>query len=648
MNVFIDDYNLIRIESDKYINSVYLLDELLTFKEKIGNNQYFISKDVIPLHLANKIFINNLEYNLNIGLVTIKPDFNLRYKYDGKLGAIYLKDKTTFKVFTPVAKAIYLVLDNKKYQMNYNMPIWEVTISGNLVNKNYYYLVNINNKFEKVIDPYAIAGTEDYSTIIDLENTYKQKYNFLNFKNKNDAIIYEGHIRDLTINLNVLDKGNYLGLTNYSNELNKSVIEYIKDLGMTHLQLLPVQDFYEVDVLNKDKYYNWGYNPKQYFTLSSWYSNNPSSHYSKIDEFKQLIDNAHKNNLGVTLDVVYNHVYRRDLFPYDKLVPGYFYRHNKQFKPSNNTLVGNDIETTNYMVRKFIVDNLIFLTKTFKLDGFRFDLMGLLDIETMELIEKELTKINSNILLYGEGWNIDNELPYQKRSNMNNNKMFPYYGHFNDFYRNTIRGKQYSNERGFLTGNNNNLLNVFLSIEGSENIFNYYYQSINFVECHDNHTLNDQLIIYGIKKNEIKYYQDFANHLLAISKGIPFYHAGQEFYRSKNLINDSYNKPDSINGINYNIGEHTKKLKEILNIRKSYLNSNSDIYSFKILNNLIELTIINEKAKLICYIKNNFYESKIVNNNQNIFKSFNYKNKDNHIILTKPGIYIFKTNKRLV
>lgn len=648
MHVFIDDYNLIRIESDKYIDNVYLLDEKLTFKEKIGINQYFISKKRIPLHLASKIYINNKEYNLKIGLVTIKPDFNLTYRYNGKLGSIYNKNATKFKVFSPVAKSIYLVINNKKYEMKYNKPIWEIEITNNLLNQKYYYLVNINGKFEKVIDPYAKAGNEDYSLVIDLNETYKSTNNFLNFPNKEEAIIYEGHIRDLTINLEVEDKGNFLGLTNYSKKLNMNVLKYIKDLGMTHLQLLPVQDFYEVDVLNKDKQYNWGYNPKQYFVLSSYYSFNPLDHYLKINEFKKLIDYAHSINLGITLDVVYNHVYRRDLFPYDKLVPGYFYRHDKNFKSTNSSLVGNDIETTNYMVRKFIVDNLIYLTKTFKIDGYRFDLMGLMDIKTMKEIETKLRKINPNILLYGEGWNIDNELKHFKRSNMNNNKMFPYYGHFNDFYRNTIRGVQYSNELGFIAGNNNNLLNVFLSIEGSENIFNYFHQSINFVEVHDNYTLFDQLIINGIEKDKVYDYVDFANHLLAISKGIPFYHAGQEFYRTKDLINDSYNKPDNINGIKWNLGDHILKLKEILQLRKKYLNSNKDIYSFKILNNLIELTIINEKAKLILYIKNNYYENKIKNNLENIFKSKDYVKENDYIILTKPGIYVFKTKKRLV
>src|SRR5690554_2445978 len=640
MQIFIDDYNLVRIESSAYIYDVNLLGEKLNFVEIKGNFQYFKTKDVIPLHIADKIYINHKEYNLQIGLVTIKEDFNKRYQYDGVLGVIYTKKHTTFKVFSPVAKEMFVVIDDIKHQMEYENPIWKIKLEGDFLDKKYYYLVRINNTFERVIDPYAKAGTDQYSVVINVRNTNKQTSDFLPFKNHEEAIIYEAHIRDLTYNLTVLEKKNYLGLINPSKELKKPVLNYIKDLGMTHIQLLPIQDFYEVDINDKDKQYNWGYNPKQYFTLSSWYSSKPNDHYEKINEFKKVVDYAHSINLGVNIDVVYNHVYERGLFPYDKLVPGYFYRHDKNYQPTNSSFVGNDVETTNYMVRKLIIDSLVYLTKTFKIDGYRFDLMGLMDIETMLKIEKELKKINPRIMLYGEGWNMDNALEPSLRSNMNNNKLFKSYAHFNDQYRNIMRGEQYNkNERGYLSGNNKHIKRVPDLLKGSKNMFKTIKQTINYVECHDNHTLNDQMILAGVDKKDIKIYQDFANHVIAISKGIAFYHAGQELYREKDLINDSYNKPDSINSIKWKIPNSITKFKEIIKIRKQYLNKDNKIYNVKIDNNLI---IINVDNKLNIYLKNDFTKNSINEKNELIFNSQAYNKPNGNYELLMPGVYIFR------
>jgi len=640
MQIFIDDYNLVRIESSAYIYDVNLLGEKLNFVEIKGDFQYFKTKDVIPLHIADKIYINHKEYNLQIGLVTIKEDFNKRYQYDGVLGVIYTKKHTTFKVFSPVAKEMFVVIDDIKHQMEYENPIWKIKLEGDFLDKKYYYLVRINNTFERVIDPYAKAGTDQYSVVINVRNTNKQTSDFLPFKNHEEAIIYEAHIRDLTYNLTVLEKKNYLGLINPSKELKKPVLNYIKDLGMTHIQLLPIQDFYEVDINDKDKQYNWGYNPKQYFTLSSWYSSKPNDHYEKINEFKKVVDYAHSINLGVNIDVVYNHVYERGLFPYDKLVPGYFYRHDKNYQPTNSSFVGNDVETTNYMVRKLIIDSLVYLTKTFKIDGYRFDLMGLMDIETMLKIEKELKKINPRIMLYGEGWNMDNALEPSLRSNMNNNKLFKSYAHFNDQYRNIMRGEQYNkNERGYLSGNNKHIKRVPDLLKGSKNMFKTIKQTINYVECHDNHTLNDQMILAGVDKKDIKIYQDFANHVIAISKGIAFYHAGQELYREKDLINDSYNKPDSINSIKWKIPNSITKFKEIIKIRKQYLNKDNKIYNVKIDNNLI---IINVDNKLNIYLKNDFTKNSINEKNELIFNSQAYNKPNGNYELLMPGVYIFR------
>jgi len=398
----------------------------------------------------------------------------------------------------------------------------------------------------------------------------------------------------------------------------------------------------EVDAYNKDDHYNWGYNPQQYFTLTGWYSANPNNYYERINEFKEVIDYAHSIGLAVTLDVVYNHVYQRGLFPYDKLVPGYFYRHDKNFKATNASLVGNEIETRNYMVRKLIVDSLVYLTDTFKLDGFRFDLMGLMDIETMLEIEDKLKELNPQIALYGEGWNIVTEVKEELRSNMRNNEYFPYYGHFNDYYRDVLRGSQHHMSKGFLAGARDRLFDVLMALKGSSNIFFDPNQSLNFIECHDNYTYHDFLVLTNTPLEEMKYYLDFANHFIAISKGIAFYHAGQELYRTKKLVRDSYNKDDTYNGIKWNIPSSLYNLKKILEIRKKYFNKDDEILATKFVRNLILYEVVNKDVHLKIYIKNDFKHNKIKEEYKNIFASQEITHKLNIYEFSKPGIYIFK------
>ena len=237
---------------------------------------------------------------------------------------------------------------------------------------------------------------------------------------------------------------------------------------------------------------------------------------------------------GIIMDVVYNHVYDHLTFPYDEIVPGYFYRHTHEFHMTHACYLDNDVETRNYMVRKLIIDSLIHFVKVYQIDGFRFDLMGLLDVETMLEIDKELKKINPYIMLYGEGWNMPNEVPVKHRSNQNNQALFPNIGHFNDSYRNIMKGELHGPGLGYTMGNNHHEIKAMDAIIGSPQMFISPNQSLNYVECHDNMTYYDKMLLNcGYENPEYKVCQDFANHLIAISNGVPFYHAGQEFYRSR-------------------------------------------------------------------------------------------------------------------
>lgn len=650
MKAFIDDFKVIRVESYDYINQISIDGYELKYKETRNNMQFFISNKELKLHELSHISINHQVYPLEIGVVTLRKEFNEKFQYDGPLGAIYHKTHTDFYVFSPVAKEIILVVDDNHYPMTFESPIWKSTVQGDLEGKLYYYLVKLVDTYKKANDPYTIASNHLGSIIVDMNKLYEPKYDYVELKKYTDAVIYEGHIRDMSITLDVESKGLFLGITEHSNKLGKSVLQYIKDLGITHLQLLPVFDFYGVDDFKKDELYNWGYNPMQYFAIEGWYSKDPSNPYLRMNEFRTLVDEAHKLNLGIIMDVVYNHVYERALFPYDEFVPGYFFRHDKNYQPTHSCFLENDVETTNYMVRRLIIDSLVHFVKVYKVDGFRFDLMGLLDVETMNLIEKELRKINPNVILYGEGWNMDVHLPLNLRSNMNNQHLMNSIGHFNDFYRNTFKGQLHTKELGYATGATNLTDNAKKGIIGSPHMFSSPIKSINYVECHDNMTLYDTLQFNYQDKKTMRIYQDFANHLIAISQGVPFYHAGQEIYRTKYGEENSYNCKDDINQIIWYDYTSVEVLKDLLSIRKKYDIYRLDYYDkdkVKIKNRktLIIYELIDKDFVLTHYIKNNFSKSRINKKGKVIFSSQNYKENHDTIIIDKPGVYIIKRKR---
>ncbi|MFU8792857.1 MAG: type I pullulanase [Acholeplasmataceae bacterium] len=652
MRAFIDDLNIIRIESDQFIHDISIEGEPLTFKSTEGFFQYFESSKALELHLTDKIRINHAIYPLEIGLVTLKDAFDKKYRYDGALGALYSKSETTFRLFSPVAKEVYVVIDGTYHQMSYELPIYHLTLKGDLEGLSYHYHVRLVDQFKDVKDPYAVGATVDHNIIIDWDKTLKLKKTPIKVKNYVDAVIYEGHIRDMSIGLDVESPGLFEGIIEESPYLKQSVLSYIKKLGMTHLQLLPVYDFEGVDDLKKDALYNWGYNPSQYFCVEGWFSRNPNDPYARISEFKNLIFEAHEKKLGIIVDVVFNHVYQHQTFPYDDLVPGYFFRHDKNFQMTDAAFVGNDVETRHYMVRKLIVDNLMHWVTHYQIDGFRFDLMGLLDIDTMLAIEDALKKINPYIMLYGEGWNMTSEVTPKKRSNMSNQAQFTSFAHFNDQFRNVIKGELHGPGMGFATGNKALITKSMPLLLGSPHLFTSPNQSINYVECHDNLTFYDKMLLScGFQNPDFKYAQDFANHLIAISQGIPFYHAGQEFYRSKKGVENSYNCPDEINKIHWSIHQESiKKLRKLLSIRKKYALYRQTAYSHQARvekdHDILIYTLEDDNVILKHYIKSHYGLQKLtLDGGSLIFPSQYALAEDHFIVVDQPGIYILLYKK---
>lgn len=647
MKAYIDHFNLIRIESEAYIYHIELEHHEVKWLKNEGLFQYFISARPIDLHISDHILINDAIYPLEIGLITLTKEFEKRFRYDGSLGYDYTKSSTRFAVFSPVAKEVYVVIDDISYPMMYHEPIWERVVDGDFHGSIYYYRVRLVDTFYNVNDPYTDAASTKGSHILDWQRLEAINPTPITIKQNVDAVIYEGHVRDLTIELDVDHPGVFDGLIEYSKTLKGSVLNYIKKLGMTHLQLLPIYDFDDVDDLDKEKAYNWGYNPAQYFAIEGWLSKDPTDPIDRINALRRVVNEAHRLKLGINMDVVYNHVFERHTFSYDYLVPGYFYRHDKQNKPTNASYCGNDVETRNYMVKKLIIDSLCHFAKEFQLDGFRFDLMGLIDIDTMLDIEKSLKLINPSIMLYGEGWNMITEVPAKNRANMSNHQQMEGYAHFNDFFRNTMKGELHGPGLGYTMGNQSLIPKAMEAIVGSPQQFLSRNQVINYVECHDNMTYFDKMVqAIGMQTDKIKMYQDFANHIIAISQGIPFFHAGQELYRSKQGVENSYKSSDNINKIIWNIDKKSlNQFKKILKLRKKYKAYRQLIPDDTIMidrdQNMVIYTLKDKHVTLTHYLKQDEKIEKIIMNQRElVFSSQDVYIEEDNMFIDKPGVYL--------
>ena len=688
LEAFIDSYDYITILVDKTIDSntkaFYLKDkktktqlEILDYIKEQYFNKYIVK--FIPTIELHKDY-NILDESGNItdlksGAIIREERFEQNFYYDGPLGVDYSNTRTIFRIWSPVAKEIYIELNingkSERHNLTYkSRGLWEARIKGDLDSVGYIYFVRVFDRFIRINDPYAISASANsrMNYVVNPKKFYKMKYNKPEFSgNYTDAIIYEASIRDFTQGVEGKYNGTYLGMLDETKDsYGERGLKYIASLGVTHLQLLPVFDFGGVDDLNKDKEYNWGYNPVEYFVPSGWYSIDPNDPYSRINELLKLIDEAHKLGLRITYDVVFNHVYKYELFAFDNLVPGYFYRIEADGRLSNASGCGNVIASERLMARRFIKDVLIYITKVFKASGFRFDLMGLLDVDTLNEAYEEIIKYEDKIMVYGEGWNMLNPLPDDKRAHMYNHRSLPHYAFFNDRFRDYIRGSQWNRTLGFALGNERSNYDLNNLIMGS--CIDYYKfdeptRSINYVECHDNFTFYDYCKYQrNLDEKSIKNSARLAMELVLISEGIPFIHAGQEFFRTKMGVENSYNSLDKINKIDYarrkQAASNIDTLKDLISIRKEYklfrLSSHFEIENM--VHPLDGITtgsstgifFEDKQYKLILYIKNDYKESELFSTGYSLI--FDGKRKcdiiKNAHVFKTPGIYIFRKDKK--
>ena len=573
-------------------------------------------------------------------------DFDNYFSYDGELGALYEKEGTLLRVWTPTAKfvEVWIYADDsfkgpstKIEMVQKPKGIFEAYLPGDQHGTIYVYkILFLNNRESISVDPYARATTVNgmKSVIADLNRTNPDGWGerLPAFGLPEEAIIYELHIRDFSISetSGIVNKGKFLGLTEKNTQNasgRKTGLDYLIDLGITHIQILPMFDYATVDEANlTEPQYNWGYDPLNYNVPEGSYSTDPFDPFNRIFELKQMIRTLHDNGLRVIMDVVYNHVYDPKDQALERTVPGYFYRYNADGSLANGTGVGNDTASERHMMRKYIIDSVKYWAKEYHLDGFRFDLMGIHDSVTMNAIREALDKIDPSIIIIGEGWEMSTPLPEDLKASQKNAQAMPRIAHFNDSIRVALKGSDFGDEkdRGFISGKNYLEDLLLRNIKGAMHLSSHSSyvdpeQVIQYVEAHDNLTLYDKLLRSNPDDSEevrIKRHT-LATSIVLLSQGVPFIHGGQEFLRTKAGVANSYQSPDEINQFEWErvttFQESVAYVKGLIALRKSEylfrLHTIEEIEAhFTILSenfNIVAFSLTNSEKKYIVIFNGN-------------------------------------------
>lgn len=505
------------------------------------------------------------------------------------LGVFWSAQKTVFKIWAPSAQMVELRLYKEgqggapyfKNELRHSENgAWWLELEGNFEGHFYTFRVNDGDWLHEVPDMYArcVGINGKRGQIFDPAKTNQagwEKDVCPELKEATDAIIYETHVRDFSIAeaSGIRHKGKFVGFTEdftHTPEGYATGLSHLKELGITFVHLLPVFDFYTVDEENPEAKYNWGYDPQNFNTPEGSYSTNPYDGTVRIREFKELVKSLHNKGIGVIMDVVYNHTGLTRSSAFNQTVPGYFYRQKSDGSFANASGCGNEWATERLMVRKYIIDSLKYWATEYHIDGFRFDLMGIYDIETIKEIRQEMDKIRPGILLYGEGWAADlSPMPEDFRAVKKNMQKLPGIAAFCDDTRDALKG-HWSNKRskGFISGLTLREEAVKFGIVGAtfhpQIVYDYVEtspsawakepgQCVNYVSCHDNYTLWDKLHLSSPEAtdDEMKQMVKLAGAVILTSQGIPFLQSGVEFCRTKYGDSNSYKSPDSINQLDW-------------------------------------------------------------------------------------------------
>jgi len=595
---YLDDENSITIELEKSFDAYsihFTLEDKhssspLTIK-KIENQEHQIVYTLSvndPIDLTESYTVYDQDRNhsiLQYRHIVQKPIFDELFSYQERdLGASYGPQATDFKLWAPISEKVLLHLEDQVISLQrQDRGVWHTQVLGDLEGKAYYYIHKVNGKWVEVHDPYALSSDANsgHSYVIDRKKIRKPIQRAASQVKPTEAVIYEMSVRDFSMQKEAgfSQPGKFASLSESPSVHGHTFgLKYLQNLGITHVQLMPVYDFGSVDEKHPELVYNWGYDPVQYNVPEGSFSSDPHDPYSRIFELQDAIAAYHQADMSVIMDVVYNHVYEADAYAFEKIVPGYFYRLDEQGLRTNGTFCGNDVASEKAMVHHYIQQSVQQWVSLYGFDGFRFDLMGILDITTMKQIAQELKAIHPNIYLYGEGWQMPTGLDSDLLAHQFNAEQLPEYGFFSDHFRDTIKqtivqGSRLDKE--LATSWLENVLTANVGLTGEPH-FLAPHQAINYVECHDNATVFDY---FDIQNPNISLRQRLASsrlalHIVLLAQGVPFLHSGQEFYRTKNLIDNTYNLPDDVNKLDWlrslHYTEDIEFLKQLIAFRKAH------------------------------------------------------------------------------
>lgn len=530
-----------------------------------------------------------------ISCQSVKKEYTSFEEYpipEGKLVEMeYSPIETKFTLWAPTAEEVRVLLydsgnEGSAYQtLSLEMGedgIWNTSIKEDLKGKFYTFNVKVNGKWlgdTPGIMAKAVGVNGKRAAVIDLRSTDPEGWaNDVRplLKDYADIIVYEMHHRDFSLDSvsGIRNKGKFLALTELgttTSQGEKTGIDHLKELGVTHVHILPSYDYASVDESKPDKaQYNWGYDPQNYNVPDGSYSTDPYKPDVRIKEFKQMVQALHKAGIRVVLDVVYNHTFNTEESNFERTVPGYFYRQTKDGKPANGSGCGNETASDRAMMRKYMVESVLYWINEYHIDGFRFDLMGIHDIETMNEIRAAVDKIDPSIFIYGEGWAASApQLDQEELAMKANIYKMPRIAAFSDEMRDGLRGDWDDDRKGaFLIGQPGHEMSIKFGLVGAvkhpqviNDSVNYSKepwalqptQMISYVSCHDDMCLADRLkaTMPDATDEERASLHKLAETFVFTSQGVPFIFAGDEMIRDKKGIHNSYNSPDSINTIDW-------------------------------------------------------------------------------------------------
>lgn len=619
-----DNGNSLNIKETPFLNTFTETGTVILNENLDISKSYRISiagygeREIVPTHIFDtKWFIDNLTYDgddlgatLTKATLTKETPNKETFSRETPTKETLTKKtplqktpsnegSTTFKVWAPTAQDISVNLfhDGHEGEAFANVPmtkgtkgIWSATIPTSKCHHGTYYTYTVTTTAgsQEAVDPYAkaVGVNGDRGMVVDMDLTNPEGWNddryVDNIDSYSDAIVWEVHVRDFS-NKDPQSKykGKYLAFTEtgHSNQNGTSPaktpigMDHVKELGITHIQLNPVFDFATVDEAvnesaNETPQFNWGYDPKNFNAPDGSYSTDPYHGEVRINEFKRMVQSIHKYNIGIVMDVVYNHTYEANS-NFNKIVPYYYYRYNFNGTNSNGSGCGNETASQRTMFRKFMVDSIRFWATEYHIDSFRFDLMAIHDTETMQAVEQVLHSINPKALLYGEGWAGGVcALDSNRLANQHNiakvhasHNAIGSIAVFNDVIRDGLKGNVFEvQSRGYINGGAcyDSANKVAFGLKGGVGTHGIYWEAkdamvVNYMSSHDNNTLWDKLKLSNINatKQQLLAMNRLGAACVLLSRGMPFMLAGEELLRSKNGDGNSYNASDDINNIDW-------------------------------------------------------------------------------------------------